>query len=93
VQAGDRFLWANTAERRELLRRGGIVCEPRNEKGDRRVTNGLIHDWIGAVFIPKATLGEVLALVQNYDDHKNTYRPAVIDSKTLERKGMTSRCG
>lgn len=87
LQAGELFLWAGTAERRERLRLGGIVCEPRNEKGDRRVAKGLIHDWIGAVFIPKATIGEVLALLQDYDDHKNTYSPAVIDSKTLERKG------
>ncbi|HOL70288.1 MAG TPA: hypothetical protein PLA43_09015 [Bryobacteraceae bacterium] len=87
LQAGDLFLWANTPERRQFLRRGSLVCEPRGEKGDRRAPGGLIHDWIGAVFIPKVTLGEVLELLQDYDNHKNTYQPVVVDSKTLERKG------
>jgi hypothetical protein len=84
---GELFLWADTSERRERLRRGGIVCEPRGQKGDRRVTKGLIHDWIGAIFVPKSTISEVLALVQDYDSHKNTYRPTVIDSRTIERTG------
>jgi len=29
------------------------------------VPNGLIHDWIGAVFIPHATVDEILARVQD----------------------------
>ncbi len=87
IQAGELFLWADTAERRARLRAGGIACEPRTQKGDRRVPRGLVHDWIGAVFIPKATLSEVLAFVRDYDNHKDAYRPAVIDSKTLERSG------
>jgi len=47
----------------------------------------LIHDWIGAVFIPGTTVEETLALIQDYDNHKNIYQPEVIDS------ALKSRCG
>ena len=47
--------------------------------------DGLIHDWIGATFAPGVSLAETLALIQNYDNHKNTYRPE--DSRLLRREG------
>lgn len=50
------------------------------------VPDGLIHDWVGAVFIPGTTLEKTLALVQDYDSHKNIYAE-VIDSKLLHRDG------
>jgi len=49
--------------------------------------HGLIHDWIGAAFIPDATVGQVLALLQDYDHHKDVYGPDVMDSKILDRNG------
>ena len=91
LQQKDSFLWADTAERRAKLRAAGVVCEPRVGKGDLTAPQGLIHHWVGAAFIPGATVERVLALVQNYDNHKNTYRPDVIDSKTLERRGNDFR--
>jgi hypothetical protein len=35
------------------------------------VPNGLIHDWIAAIFIPGTTVKDTLALIQNYDNHKS----------------------
>jgi hypothetical protein len=46
--------------------------------GPVKVPNGLIHDWIAAAFIAGATVRDVLALIQNYDNHKNVYKPEVI---------------
>jgi hypothetical protein len=81
------FLWADTPEKRARLRAAGVICEPRNAKGEVKVARGLIHDWVGAAFIPGAGVSQVLALVQDYDNHKNTYKPQVIDSRTLARSG------
>ena len=83
----DGFLWADTPEKRITLRQAGVVCEPRTGKGERRVPGGLIHDWVGAAFIPGATVDEVLALLQDYDHHNVTYAPEVIASRTLARNG------
>ncbi|MDR3674956.1 MAG: hypothetical protein P4N24_05670 [Acidobacteriota bacterium] len=49
--------------------------------------DGLIHHWIGAVFIPGATLHQVLDLVQNYDHHQDIYKPEVVRSKLIRHDG------
>ena len=87
VQDSDGFLWADTAGRRARLRQAGVICEPRNSKGDVKVARGLIHDWVGAAFIPGTTVGTVLELIQDYDNHRNTFRPDVIDSRLVQRNG------
>ena len=87
VREPGGFLWGDTPEKRIRLRQAGVVCEPRNGKGGRKVPGGLIHDWVGAAFIPEATVDEVLALLQDYDQHKVTYAPEVIASQTLARNG------
>jgi hypothetical protein len=81
------FLWATTAERRDQLRQGQVVCDPGYGKGEITVSHGLIHDWVGAIFIPNASVEEVLLLIQDYDNHKNIYKPEVIDSQLIERRG------
>lgn len=87
VQSPEGFLWADTAARRARLREAGVICEPRNSKGALKIPRGLVHDWVGAAFIPGATSGRVLELLQDYDHHRDTYRPDVIESRTLARNG------
>ena len=85
---GSSFLWcAERAERLTALRRSGVVIEPAREKAVTRINDGLVHDWIGATFIPGATLARTLAFLQNYDNHKNVYAPEVADSKLLGHDG------
>ena len=86
--AEGNFLWADdSADRERRLRAGQIVVEPIVNKGDTQVPGGLVHDWIGAVFVPKATLEQTLALVQDVDKHKSIYHPEVRDSRLLSRSG------
>jgi hypothetical protein len=49
--------------------------------------DALIHHWMGAVFIPGATLHQPLTLVQDYDHHQEIYLPEVVRSKLLARNG------
>jgi hypothetical protein len=56
-------------------------------RGPLTVPDGLIHDWIGAAFIPDASLEEIFALIQDDNNHKNIYKPEVIDSKLISRHG------
>jgi hypothetical protein len=88
----DRFLWAeDSPERLKLVRQGQIVAEPLVGKGDVGVPDGLVHDWMGAVFVPGATLAQTLAAVQDYDRNKYTRRPEVLDSRLLSRNGNDFR--
>lgn len=78
------FLWADeAADRRARLRHGEILVTPVIGRGIQSVEGGLIHDWLGAAFIPKATLQSLLSVVHDYGRYKQIYRPAVADSKAL----------
>jgi hypothetical protein len=48
---------------------------------------GIIHHWIGTVFIPGATLAETLGFEQDYDHQEQFFQPDVIRSKILRHSG------
>ena len=50
------------------------------------VDHGLIHDWMGAVWLPGAKLKPLIAWVQDYDLHSK-YFQEVAASKLLSREG------
>lgn len=81
---GHCFLWVDESpERLAQVRAGEIVDAPVGRHNPKRVPSGLIHDWVGAMFIPNASLSEVLATVRNYNKYKVYYQPTVVDSKTI----------
>jgi hypothetical protein len=85
---GSRFLWSDVdSERAQQVRGGQIVAQFWSGHAPVKVPNGLIHDWIGALFIPGTTVEDVLALVQDYDNHKNIYKPQVIASRLISHRG------
>ncbi len=71
--------------RRQRLRGGEILAAPLDGKPSRAVPHGVIHDWVGAVFVPGASLDDVLAVIQNYDEYAKYYGPAIRTSKLLSR--------
>jgi len=85
---GDRpFLWMDEVPgRAQSVREGQIVVAPA-DNGSPRVPHGLIHDWVGAVFIPEASIDDVFAVVNDYDRYHEIYKPGVVDSKLLDSFG------
>jgi hypothetical protein len=82
--ANRPFLWTDESpDRAARVRRGEVVIAPVVGKGSESVPHGLIHDWIGAVFIPGATLDSVRSVVHDYDSYHEMYQPVVVSSKTL----------
>ena len=80
------FLWADSnPDRAQQVRGGNVVAQFWSGQGPVKVPHGLIHNWIGAAFIPYATAESTLAVMQDYDNHKNIYKPEVIDSKPISR--------
>jgi hypothetical protein len=78
------FLWTDEApDRGARLQRGEILVSPVAGRGTRSVAGGLIHDWLGAAFIPNATIEGLLAVVHDYGRYKEFYRPVVAESKVL----------
>jgi len=92
LQMRDRmhrtFLWVDESpDRIQGVRDGEILVSSVGQRNPKPVPSGLIHDWIGAAFIPNARLEDVLSASRSYDQYKYFYQPAVVDSKFLGRTG------
>ncbi len=96
VAGSERFLWLDTlppdrrAEFQKGLQGGLVIIERlRTQDGSTSIEapSGLIHHWVGTVFIPRTTVKEAVALMQDYDRHSKYFAPAIAASKTLERNG------
>jgi hypothetical protein len=84
---GGSFLWSDQdSARAKQVRDGKVVAQFWAGHGPVKVPDGLIHDWIGAAFIPSSTIEETLALIQDYDNHKTVYTPEVIASKIISHR-------
>jgi hypothetical protein len=96
VSTPDKFLYVDgyPPERRSqalaALQRGEVLME-RLRTTDRsgqtiEAPGGLIHHWLGVVFVPGATLQQTLALMEDYNHHQDVYRPEVVRSRLLSRQ-------
>ena len=78
------FLWIDEDPNRARRLRGGeVVIAPVNGRATQCVPNGLIHDWIGAVFLRNATIETLFAVIHDYDRYKEFYKPFVADSRVI----------
>jgi hypothetical protein len=86
VRPGGSFLWTfENAERAAKVRGGEIVVDPVSAQNPKKVPGGLIHHWIGAVFVPDGKLDDILAVTRDYDHYKEFFHPFVMESKTIAR--------
>src|SRR5271168_1008423 len=92
----DPFLWVDSQEEplREgfykQLRDGGVVIREVEllENGKPfSVPDGMVHHWLGVVFVPGVKEPDVVRLVQDYGHHAKYYAPEVARSKLLSRDG------
>lgn len=90
------FLWIDgltDVERREKrgeLERGLVAMERLHTRETGReieIPGGLVHHWIGAVFVPRASVDKAVALMQDYNRHADIFRPAIARSKITDRDG------
>ena len=96
LQRGNSLLWidglpsAEKAEAYAALRRGEVklrnLATPENGTAVR-CPGGLIHHWVGIVFVPGAKLGDVLDVLEDYNHHAEYYSPDVERSKIESRNG------
>jgi hypothetical protein len=94
------FLWIDTlpqnrrADIARGLKHGGVIIErlrTRDGSEDIDVPDGLIHHWVGTVFVPGVSVKQAVALMQDYDHHSKYFAPAIARSKLLERNGSHFR--
>jgi hypothetical protein len=93
--AAGPFLWIDgdsAAQRqgRETARTGGLVMERIQVRSGGReidIPDGIVHHWLGTVFIRGANVDKALALLQAYDRHADIYKPSIARSRLLSRNG------
>ena len=106
VAAFDRYIRADRAaagraQRTTLGRRVARPGAARPRRRNRRqpfhakplvdVKDGLIHDWVGAAFLPGVTLEQTLRWCRTTTSTKRYYRPEVVDSRILSHEGNRYR--
>jgi hypothetical protein len=88
LRAAGPFLWSDMdSARAQHIQAGRIVADFWAGRGPLKVPDGLIHDWVGAALIPDTTVNHTLALIQDYDNHKNIYKPEVLASRLISHHG------
>jgi hypothetical protein len=96
LRRGSALLWIDSLP--ETRRAGAYAALKRGDAQIRQLSTlengksipcpgGLIHHWVGAVFIPGAKLDDVLAILQDYDHQSTYYAPDVERSKIESREG------
>jgi hypothetical protein len=87
IRSGS-FLWTDESpERKGRLREGEALASPATKKVPISVPHGLIHHWVGAVYLPNTKLDDVFRVVRNYSRYKDFYAPNVVDSRPLSEGG------
>jgi hypothetical protein len=81
LQPGGNFLWLDDEPgRAQRVRASGPYIGPAGAHIPMKVPSGLIHDWLGAGFIPNATIDDILHILRDYDHYKDIYKPGVVGS-------------
>lgn len=79
-------------EERARVMKGDVAAIPFAQRASGQgasinITGGLINHWFGAAFIPRATVDDVRAVLQDYDSYSRIYAPDVTESRLLKRNG------
>jgi len=84
MDARKAFLLADTdtALNQQIVRDQKIQTIEASGPNPHKLAGGQLYDWIGAAFIPGATLDGLLHMLQDYD-HRDRYFPETISSSKL----------
>lgn len=86
----DRLPEAQRSSALAELRKGEVVIE-RLETLDNGqpilVPGGLIHHWIGTIFVPGATLAQTLSFMEDYDHKVEYFKPDIVRSRIIKQEG------
>ena len=95
MRKSGAFLWIDSQDdalRKQLherLARGEVVTkrlETRDDNRPIRIPHGLVHHWVGTIFIPRATLPQTMALMENYPTYPQLFSFGVGRSQVLSQE-------
>jgi hypothetical protein len=86
--AGSRpFLWVDESSEtlRSVQNRKLLITD----HDPRKVPQGLIHHWVGVMFVPNVSLDQVMHVLNSYDRYSDTYKSLIRKTSVIEQAGDT----
>lgn len=92
----DRFVWLDRqpeprrSQILDELRQGKLVIERLRTLDNGKeieVPDGMIHHWLGLIFIPGIKMMDAVSLTLDYNNHAKTFAPEVVLSRIVRRDG------
>lgn len=85
------YLWLDEhPQQKESTHQNQFVVRPMSDDGSISVPDGLVYDWLGAMFVRGAKVEQIVRVLEDFNRHKDYY-PEVIASRTVERNGDSVR--
>jgi hypothetical protein len=79
------FLWVDESpEARRRVQNGELVI---TNHDPRKVPQGLIHDWLGVMFVPNTSLDQVMWVLNSYNRYSEIYKPLIRKTSVIEQAG------
>ncbi len=75
-----------SSETRRRVQNGELVI---TNHDPRRVPQGLIHHWVGVMFVPNVSLDQMMRVLNSYDRYSDIYKPLIRKSSVIEQAGDT----
>ena len=74
------------ADLRQRILDGEISIRSGADENPVEIEDGLVHDWVGDVFLPHTGIAKVLDLLEDFDSHSKIY-PEITRSHLIRRDG------
>lgn len=90
----DRLPELQRKEAYDQLQHGQLYIEELHAEEDHhpiRIPGGLVHHWVGVIFIPKAMLSETDAVLHDYNNEASIYKPQIRRAKLIEQHGEKTK--
>ncbi|GIU73418.1 MAG: hypothetical protein KatS3mg004_0505 [Bryobacteraceae bacterium] len=97
----EKYMAGADAEMLERARQAGSrprpgvpaepVIAPWRENNPAEVFHGLIHDWLGAVFVPGATVEDALGVLRDVPHYPEIYSGDIVEARILSSSGNRRR--
>ena len=98
LHPGGTFLYVDGLSTEALkrsydkLKNGEVLVERRETRAlSLDLPDGMVHHWIGIIFIPGVTLTQVIPIMQDYDRRAELYKPDVTASHLISHQGSSYR--